>query len=123
MGNGFILLLFFSRNGTDTVSYVNSAVAVNASLQTGSATNGDRYVSIENLRGSDSNDTLTGAANNNILEGGLGNNTLVGGGGSDTASYAHATAGVTVSLAAIGAQNTIGAALLTHSPATPTTTS
>ena len=38
-------------------------------------------------------------AGNDLLEGGLGNDTLDGGAGIDTASYAHASAGVTVNLA------------------------
>ena len=74
---------------------------------------GDIYISIENLRGTDGGDYLTGDGNNNVLEGGLGNDTLDGGANGldygDTVSYAHAASGVTVSLAAVGAQNTIGA--------------
>src|SRR6185295_14874597 len=102
-----------SGAGSDTVDYSKSSAGLIANLATPASNtgdaSGDTYFSIENLRGSDFNDTLTGDGNNNILEGGLGTNTLVGGGGSDTASYAHASAGVTVSLAALGAQNTVGA--------------
>ena len=61
---------------------------------------GDTLIRIENLTGSAFNDTL---------EGDGGNNVLVGGGGIDTVSYEHALAGVTVSLAVLAAQNTIGA--------------
>ena len=43
-------------------------------------------------------DMLTGGAGNDTLEGGAGNDMLNGGSGSDTASYAHATSGVTVNL-------------------------
>src|SRR5262249_39773583 len=43
------------------------------------------------------------------LDGGAGNDRLDGGDGIDTASYASATAGVTVSLALTTAQNTAGA--------------
>ncbi|MDM0104082.1 peroxidase family protein [Variovorax sp. J22R24] len=53
------------------------------------------------------NGTGNGAAN--VITGNAGNNVLTGGGGSDTASYATATAGVTVSLAIAGAQATVGA--------------
>ena len=50
------------------------------------------------------------AVGNDTLIGGAGNDTLDGGAaGSDTASYADATAGVTVSLAITTAQNTVGA--------------
>ena len=61
---------------------------------------------------------LIGGAGPNVLIGGSGADTLVGGGGNDalnggaggdTASYANATAGLTVSLAVSGAQNTGGA--------------
>jgi Ca2+-binding RTX toxin-like protein len=49
------------------------------------------------------------AAGNDLLYSGPGNDLLDGGIGIDTASYAHATAGVTVNLSLLGAQNTIGA--------------
>src|SRR6185436_17612143 len=52
----------------------------------------------EAVRGSAFNDTLTGSGNS-TLEGGPGADTLIGAiSGSDTASYEHATAGVTVNL-------------------------
>src|SRR6185437_154730 len=47
--------------------------------------------------------------NDNVIEGLAGNDTMVGGGGTDTVSYANATAGVTVNLANVAAQNTVGA--------------
>jgi Ca2+-binding RTX toxin-like protein len=50
--------------------------------------------------GTEGNDTLLSTSGNDILNGGFGN---------DTASYANAKAGVTVSLATTGPQNTIGA--------------
>jgi hypothetical protein len=51
-----------------------------------------------------------------VLTGGLGNDVLNGGtGGVDTASYADATVGVTVNLAIVGQQNTVGAGLDTLS--------
>ncbi|WP_242487253.1 Ig-like domain-containing protein [Pseudomonas sp. TH15] len=70
------------------------------------------------LNGGDGNDVLTAGSGNNELHGGAGNDLLYsgpgndlldGGTGIDTASYAHATAGVTVNLSLLGAQNTIGA--------------
>ena len=61
---------------------------------------GDQLLNIESLTGSDFDDTL---------EGNAGNNVIVGGAGADTVSYAHAAAGVTVSLAMTKAQNTMGA--------------
>ena len=61
------------------------------------------------LIGGAGNNTLIGGVGNDTLIGGAGNDTLDGGAGSDTASYADATAGVTVSLAMTTAQNTVGA--------------
>ncbi len=108
--------------GSDTASYANAGAHVVASLtasfsvgpavvQAGDAA-GDIFSGIENLAGSAHNDTLIGAGGANTLTGGDGDDileglggadTLVGGTGSDTASYAHATTSITVSLdAAIG---------------------
>jgi Ca2+-binding RTX toxin-like protein len=104
--------------GNDTVDYSHATAGVTASLSnpasnTGAAA-GDIYISIENLRGSNFNDTLTGDGNNNVLEGGLGDDMLNGGAG-DTVSYEHATVGVTVSLNTTAQQDTIGAGLDTLS--------
>jgi VCBS repeat-containing protein len=100
-------------SGDDTVDYSHATTGLTADLQHPAnnthAAAGDTYISIENLRGTAFDDILTGDGNNNVLEGGLGNNIFNGGGGNDTASYAHATAGVTVSLAVATPQNTIGA--------------
>jgi Ca2+-binding RTX toxin-like protein len=105
--------------GNDTVDYSHAGTAVVANLLTGSgsagAAAGDIYLSIENLRGSDFNDTLTGDGNNNVIEGGLGNDTLAGDGGADTVSYEHATDFVTVNLNNTTAQDTHGAGLDTLS--------
>jgi Ca2+-binding RTX toxin-like protein len=48
----------------------------------------DTLRGIENITGSDHNETITGNEQNNVLDGGFGNDTLVGGGGNDTASFA-----------------------------------
>ena len=106
--------------GNDTVSFVNafnggSATGVTVDLNVqGTAQNtvaagNDTLTGIENLIGSQLNDTLTGNADANVIEGGLGNDALNGGAGNDTASYAGSTAGVAVSLALGSAQNTVGA--------------
>ncbi len=60
---------------------------------------GDKLSLVENLLGSEHDDSLTGDGNANVLEGGKGADTLAGGGGIDTASYAGSDAGVTVDLA------------------------
>jgi hypothetical protein len=100
--------------GNDTVDYSHASAGVTASLanpasNTGAAA-GDIYLSIENLRGSKSSDTLTGDGNNNVLEGGDGDDTLTAGGGVDIASYEHATAGVNVSLTLQGVSQITGGA-------------
>ncbi|MFN4014604.1 MAG: hypothetical protein ACK4JB_04685 [Reyranella sp.] len=117
--------------GIDTASYAGSTGAVSINLQahtsSGGHAAGDSLSLIENLTGSAFADTLTGDGEvntlsglggddvlsggdgNDVLEGGDGNDTLNGDGGDDTASYRTATAGVTVSLAIAGAQNTVGA--------------
>jgi Ca2+-binding RTX toxin-like protein len=73
--------------GIDTASYDPSG-AVNVSLATGTGTGGDAegdtLTNIENLIGSQFNDTLTGDADDNVLDGGAGGDLLTGGGGDDT---------------------------------------
>ncbi len=104
--------------GNDTASFATAfsggsttGVTIDLTIQ-GTAQNTvaagtDTLTGIENLIGSQYNDTLTGDANANVIEGGLGNDTLSAGAGDDTASYAGSAAGVTVSLALQGAaQNT-----------------
>ena len=95
--------------GVDTASYATSALGVAVSLATGTGSGGDAegdtLTSIENLTGSNFDDTL---------EGNAGNNKLIGGAGIDTVSYAHAASGanglgVTVNLALTSAQNTVTA--------------
>ncbi len=69
--------------------------------------------SVENVIGTAFDDVLLGTDGQNVMEGGDGNDTIDGRGGVldfDMASYAHASAGVTVSLAIEGvAQDTGGA--------------
>ncbi|WPN33131.1 Ig-like domain-containing protein [Pseudomonas sp. P5_109] len=74
--------------GIDTASYAHATagVTVNLSLLGGQNTLGagtDTLTGIENLTGSNFNDTLTGDNNNNVINGGLGNDILNGGGGDD----------------------------------------
>jgi serralysin len=85
--------------GTDTVSYAGAGAGVAASLLIGfgliGEAQGDRYVSIERLEGSNFNDALTGGIGNDTLLGldgddalaGLsGNDSISGGGGRDAIS-------------------------------------
>jgi len=94
-GNGNDLLIGGAGNdlleggaGTDTASYASAASAVTVNLGLGGPQNTegagtDTLTGIENLIGSDYNDTLTGNAADNLLSAGLGNDTLNGAGGND----------------------------------------
>lgn len=77
--------------GSDTASYEGSSAAVNVNLGAGTASGGDAasdtLTSIENLIGSDHDDSLTGDGNDNVLTGGAGEDELTGGGGADTFVY------------------------------------
>jgi len=74
--------------GSDTVDYSSSPTAVSVNLLAGTASNGyggtDTLTNIENINGSQFNDTLTGDAADNIIRGGSGNDIIFGGGGNDT---------------------------------------
>jgi Ca2+-binding RTX toxin-like protein len=89
--------------GSDTASYENSSAAVSVNLATGAVSGGDAtgdtFQEIENLLGSDFNDTLIGNDGANTLEGGAGADSIDGGLGSDTVSYAKSTADLSVNLA------------------------
>ncbi len=79
---------FDGAAGVDTVSYANSSTAVYANFLLGIGgagdANGDTYISIENLIGSNTGDQLVGDSHANVLDGGAGNDVLVGNGGGDT---------------------------------------
>lgn len=73
--------------GTDEADYGSAASSVRADLadsgtNTGEA-QGDTYIAIENLRGSNSGDVLAGNGSANSLWGGNGNDRLLGRGGND----------------------------------------
>jgi len=109
-GNDFV----DGGEGLDTASYANAAAAVAVSLAIVGAQNTggagtDTLLGIENLLGSQFNDTLTGDAFANVLTGGGGNDILDGAGGIDTAGYSNAGGGVTVNLGLTTAQNTVNA--------------
>jgi Ca2+-binding RTX toxin-like protein len=80
--------------GTDTVVYsalktsVGSTLGVkvnlmNTAIQITGSSGSDLLLSIENLTGSNKNDTLGGNSAANVLNGGLGNDILTGGAGKD----------------------------------------
>ena len=74
-------------DGDDTADYSASAAAVSINLVAGTGSGGnaqgDTLTGIENLTGSDHDDTLTGNASGNVLWGGAGADTLNGGDGND----------------------------------------
>ncbi len=73
-------------DGTDWASYVSALGGVSVNLATGEVSGaeaGDTLVSIENLLGSDFDDTLIGDAGSNEIIGNAGADTLSGGGGDD----------------------------------------
>lgn len=90
-------------DGSDTATYAASLAAIQVSLTTGLVGGGDAegdvLVSIENVTGSNHNDTLEGDANANVLSGGS---------GIDMLTYEHMLAAVTVNLATASTQNTGG---------------
>jgi Ca2+-binding RTX toxin-like protein len=66
---------------------------------------------IDRLSGGGGNDSLFGGNGYDILDGGAGDDRLDGSFDTDTATYISATAGVTINLAYVTAQNTIGAGI------------
>jgi Ca2+-binding RTX toxin-like protein len=95
--------IYLGGLGFDIVSYASAGAAVSVDLaaaaepddedgNTGPGTQGgdaqgDRFDSIEGIRGSAFADTIKGDGANNEIEGGLGNDSLSGGAGSDVYVY------------------------------------
>src|SRR5262245_57719024 len=113
-----------SPDGTDHVRNVETFVFADGAIPVGLVLDGNPVVVIEGddgdnaltgtalaneMHGLGGNDTLAGLAGDDLLDGGPGDDLLDGGTGADTASYTPAAAGVTVSLAIAGAQDTGGA--------------
>src|SRR5262249_9970914 len=99
--------------GNDTAVFT-TAVTIDLAIS-GPQADGSTLIGIENITASAGFDTLKGDGganrlmggdNGDILMGRGGDDILDGGNGSDTASYADATAGVTVDLSITGPQNT-----------------
>jgi len=81
-------------------SYTLTSAMVPALTIAGTAADNTYYGGDDSdqISGAAGNDSLTGNSGNDTLDGGAGDDTLAGGPGFDTASYASATAGVTVTL-------------------------
>ena len=92
-------------DGTDQATYRTGALGgVDVDLTIAGAQNtlsagSDTLISIEDLGGTDFQDTLTGDGVANTIEGFAGADTLDGGGGNDTLSYEASNAAVTVNMA------------------------
>jgi uncharacterized delta-60 repeat protein len=91
-------------NGIDTSDYSDATAAISVTLNAGAGTvtgggGTDTLSGIENINGSNFNDTIVGDANANLIAGGAGNDSLVGGAGFDTLNYNAAAAAVNVNLA------------------------
>ena len=75
-------------DGIDTASYAASTAAVTVNFLSGAASGGDAagdiFAGLENIVGSNFNDTLTGNYGNNRLDGGLGTDKMIGSYGDDT---------------------------------------
>ncbi|PZP40649.1 MAG: hypothetical protein DI585_00020 [Pseudomonas fluorescens] len=103
-------------NGNDTVSYAYASNGVTVTLNNGNAVvnvatgDNDELRSIENIIGSNYNDTLQGDANANILQGGGGDDTFIfsagadvidGGTGRNTLDLSTAAAAVTLDMSTV----------------------
>lgn len=91
------------KGGWDRASYATSTAGVTVDLAAGTASDGlggtDTLRNIEEVRGSELNDTITGDANNNRLEGRAGDDTLDGGAGTqDVVRYDGSASAVSVNL-------------------------
>ncbi|MBU0639840.1 MAG: hypothetical protein KKB50_13310, partial [Planctomycetes bacterium] len=72
--------------GTDTADYADASSAVTVNLGTGTATGGagsDTLTNVENVTGSEYNDTITGDSQANVLDGQAGSDRLYGREGDD----------------------------------------
>ena len=76
--------------GSDTASYADQDTAVGINLAVASNA-GDTFTSIENVIGSQGNDSMTGSGATNALDGQGGNDTLSGAGGIDLLMGGQAT--------------------------------
>jgi RTX calcium-binding nonapeptide repeat (4 copies) len=85
LGNGLPALNIDGGAGADTLDFSPSTNGVSVDLATPSAT-GITATSVENMAGSDHNDTLVGDDSANTLNGGGGDDSLNGGGGDDILS-------------------------------------
>jgi Ca2+-binding RTX toxin-like protein len=93
--------------GVDWVSYRGSSEAVTIDLAAGTGVggdaDGDTFINVERIIGSDNFDFLTGDSANNLFMGGNGSDTIDGGDGNDIALYSGDVSGYTYENTAAGA--------------------
>lgn len=89
--------------GVDSVDYSISGNPVTVNLTTGIGeggdAEGDTFISIENITGSDADDVLTGNSSDNLIIGAKGADQINGAAGNDSVSYKTSSDAVTVDLA------------------------
>jgi uncharacterized protein (DUF2141 family) len=120
-GSGFVTLLTFKGEQASQFTTFNFNGVAPRPTPVEGGTGSDSLIGtagMDILNGNGGDDVLAGGADEDVLnggagvdsmDGGAGDDVLDGGAGSDTASYASATAGVTVNLALLTQQNTGGA--------------
>ncbi|XGA69590.1 hypothetical protein M5524_11035 [Duganella sp. BuS-21] len=100
------------RGGIDMVHYDSAGSGVMVDLVQGIAMDGDggldQLLNIEGAYGSSHNDNLFGGDGNDIFVGNGGNDLIMGGAGYDLVDYTSSTAGVSVDLAALMAEDGLG---------------
>ncbi len=98
-------------SGFDTADYTTAASAVALDLGAGTGTVGDAagdvLSGIEQVLGSDWNDTLAGGAADETFVGGLGNDALAGGAGSDTYVFGFGAGSDVLTEAAVAGVDTV----------------
>jgi Ca2+-binding RTX toxin-like protein len=102
--------------GVNTLDYSHEFGSVYVDLSMGTATNGesgtDTFSNIQNVIGSQYDDTIIGDSNDNVISGHGGNDYLDGGAGVNTIDYSHDPSGVTVDLFSGYDSNYGGSAML-----------
>jgi len=102
LGAGTDSLSIVGSSGADTIAFSAAGVDLNGDGDADVTFGAGGLDAIESF-------TMNGAGGDDVLSGGSGNDQINGGTGVDTASYASASAAVTVDLSVTGTQNTKGA--------------
>ncbi len=90
--------VIYGGAGFDVASYEDATQGVTIDLANGTASDGDRLYSIEDLIGSSFDDQLLGDNYSNIIDSGMGADTIDGRGGRDTVSFFSSVFGVEINM-------------------------